>query len=528
MPVAKGYISLILHAHLPFVRHPEHEYSLEEDWLYEAITETYLPVISLIENLADEGIASGLTLSLSPTLIEMLNDPLLQARYIRHMGKLIELSEKEIDRTDKSPQINELAVMYNRRYRSAMQLYEGRYDGDLVSAFKALQDRGLVEIITCAATHAYLPLLAIDRRAIRAQIKIACDQYRAVFDRDPTGIWPPELGYFEGLEQFYHDEGLRYFIADAHGLLFADPPPKRGVYAPAQCRNGLSVFGREMESSKEVWSSKTGYPGDPCYRDFYRDIGFDRELDYIRPYIQPNGHRKMTGIKYHKITSGDDEKDIYDHPAAMDKAAEHADDFVRRRLAQVDGLDMDRVPLIVSPFDAELFGHWWSEGPEFLNYLIRAVDECDELELITPLNYLDRHPDNETAEPSASSWGRRGYSEMWIDEKNDWLHRHVHKASERMAELADRYPVAGGTLLRALNQAARELLLAQSSDWAFIMTSGASSHYAQKRAKQHIHRFHQLYEEIIADSVNETYLREIEDRDNLFKNMDYRVYAEKM
>ena len=524
----KGYVSIILHAHLPFVRHPEHVFALEEDWLYEAITETYIPILRTLNVLAEEGINSGLTISLSPTLIEMLNDPLLQDRYVRHLKKLIELSEKEISRTKDQPQYNELAVMYNERYRSTLRLYKELCNGDIVSAFKSLQDRGLLEIITCAATHAYLPLLAINERAIRAQVKIACDQYRTIFGTEPKGIWPPELGYIDGLEKFYADEGLSYFIADAHGLLFADPTPRHGVYAPIQCHNGLSVFGRDMDTSKEVWSSKTGYPGDPCYRDFYRDIGFDLELDYIRPYVQPNGHRKMTGVKYHKITSGTDEKDIYNYRSALAKASEHANDFVQRRLEQVEslGTSMDRPPLVVSPYDAELFGHWWSEGPDFLEYLFRAMDECEELEIITPSNYLARHTETEISTPSVSSWGRRGYSEMWIDKQNDWLYRHVHKASERMCELADQFPKSGGVALRALNQAVRELLLAQGSDWAFIMTSGTSEHYAQKRAKQHLVRFNHLYEAIIADSINEKYLREIEEKDNLFRNINYRVYAE--
>src|ERR1700761_1179901 len=148
----QGYLSIILHAHLPFVRHPEHEKFLEESWLFEAITETYLPLVQVLESWRRDGIQAPLTLSLSPTLCTMLLDPLLRSRYERHLNGLIDLAEKEIHRTHWDRAFRELAWMYHHKFCLARETWRF-YDGDLINAFKQFQDAGRIEIITTAVTH---------------------------------------------------------------------------------------------------------------------------------------------------------------------------------------------------------------------------------------------------------------------------------------------------------------------------------------------------------------------------------------
>jgi len=524
----KGYLALTLHAHLPFVRHPEHEDFLEEDWLFEAITETYIPLLSVFEGLKKDGVDFRLTMSLTPPLISMLSDELLQEKYVRRLASLIELTEKEIVRTESLPEFHELAKMYNWRLTRAMELYTDRYGRDLVSAFAKFQDEGYLEIITSAATHGYLPLLSVNKSAVRAQIKIACDHYEKTFGRKARGIWLPEMGYQPGVEKLLKEEGLLFFFIDAHGVLHSDPWPRYGVLAPIYTEEGVAAFGRDIESSKQVWSAKDGYPGDPNYRDFYRDIGFDLEFDYIIPYIQPNGHRKMTGIKYYRITNGGDDKEAYNTGEALLKVSEHAEDFIRRRSEQIDRLAplMDRPPLIVSPYDAELFGHWWYEGPEFINILFRKLGHSrDKIKAITACEYLEMFPVNQKAAPSASSWGYKGYSDVWLEESNEWIYRHLHKAADRMVDMARRNSAANGVLKRALNQAARELLLAQSSDWAFIMKTGTMAPYATQRTKDHLLRFNQIYEQTLKGEIDEAFLADLEWKDNIFPDIDFKVYV---
>lgn len=527
--MGKGYLSLILHAHLPFVRHPEYHEFLEEDWLFEAITETYIPLIDVFDKLIDEGINFRITMSLTPPLISMLTDELLQSRYIRYLEKRIQLTGKEIERTKHQPEFNRLAQMYYKHFSNARYVFAEKYHRNIIHAFKKFQDMGKLEVITCGATHGYLPLMNNNVNAMRAQINVAVQHYEKHFGRKPRGIWLPECAYEPVVDQLLKDAGIRFFITETHGILFASPRPKYGIYAPIYCPTGVAAFGRDMESSRQVWSSKDGYPGDFSYRDFYRDVGFDLDYDYIRPYLHGDGKRTNVGIKYYRITSKTDHKEPYSPERALDKAAEHAGNFMFNRERQIEHLAsiMDRKPIVVAPYDAELFGHWWFEGPDWINFLFRKIAfDQKTISLITPMEYLEMHPVNQVSTPSLSSWGYKGYNEYWLNDSNDWIYRHLHKAAERMVELAQKFSDTNGNALknRALNQAARELLLAQSSDWAFIMKTGTMVEYAAKRTKEHLFRFTRLYDDIRANNIDATRLSDIEGKDTIFPDIDYHVY----
>jgi len=527
---AKGFLCLVLHAHLPFVRHPEYEDFLEEDWLYEAITETYIPILDMMNGLLRDGVDFRLTMSLTPPLVAMLQDELLQQRYVRHLERLIELSEKEIVRTQFMPEFHALAHMYLRKFRRCREVFVDQYHRNLVTGFRAVQDTGKLEIVTCGATHGFMPLMEINRNAVRAQVTVARQSYEQAFGRNPRGIWNGECGYFPGLDEELARNQIRFFFVDTHGILHADKRPMYGVFAPLYCPTGVAAFGRDVESSKSVWSAEEGYPGDYNYREFYRDIGFDLDFDYIRPYIHESGLRINTGIKYYRITGRTAHKEPYNEQRALQVAASHAGNFMFNREKQVEFLAslMDRKPIVVSPYDAELFGHWWYEGPEFLNYLFRKIHhDQNTLDLCTPSEYLEMYPRNQVATPSMSSWGHKGYAEVWLEGSNDWIYRHLHKAADRMVELANANRHEGDPLrVRALNQCAREVLLAQSSDWAFIMKTRTMVEYAVKRTKDHITRFTDLYFMIRENRIDPGYLGDLEWKDNIFPNIDFRVYAD--
>jgi len=527
-----GYLCLVLHAHLPFVRHPEYNDSLEEHWFYEAMIETYLPLLDVFEGLVRDGVDFRVTMSLTPPLASMMMDGLLSDRFERRLEKLIELAHKEVERTRLMPEFNETARMYLRRFERSRYLYVEKYKRDVVGAFRALAETGKLELITCGATHGFLPLLQLHPQVVRAQVATAVKFHEATFGRPPRGIWNAECGYYPGLDSVLSRYGIRFFFVDTHGILFADKRPRYGVYAPLYCPSGVAAFGRDQESSKAVWSAQEGYPGDFRYREFYRDIGYDLEYDYIRPYIHESGLRIATGIKYHRIT-GDNldlsEKQPYVERDALEAAATHAGNFMFNRQKQVEWLRrfMDRPPIIVCPYDAELFGHWWFEGPAFLDFLFRKIhwDQRD-IVCITPSEYLERHPENQVATPSLSSWGYKGYCEVWLEGSNDWIYRHLHKGADRMIEMANRFPKAEGLLLRALKQAARELLLAQSSDWAFIMKTNTMVEYAKKRTREHLVNLANLYTMVMNGRIDEKFLAELESRNNIFPDIDYRVFAD--
>ena len=483
----------------------------------------------MFERLTNDAVDFRLTMSLSPTLLAMLADPLLQYRLLRHLNRLIELAGREVDRTRWQPAFHELALMYHYRLTRVRQIFVEQYHHNLIEAFRRFQDLGNLELITCGATHGYLPLMAVNVNAVRAQIATAVRHHERYLGRRPDGIWLPECGYETGIDEVLKEFDIRFFFTDAHGVLHASPRPKYGVFAPIFCPSGVAAFARDLESSKQVWSAREGYPGDYDYRDFYRDVGFDLELDYVRPYIHHLGIRKMTGIKYYRITGKTDHKEPYVPAVAREKAASHAGNFMFNREKQAEHLHgfMGRKPIIVAPYDAELFGHWWYEGPDWLEFLFRKIHfDQDSISLITPMDYLKRHRRNQVSTPSMSSWGYKGYSEVWLEGSNDWIYPHLHRAGNRMVELArDNSGPVNGLSQRALNQAARELMLAQSSDWAFIMKGGTVVEYAVKRTKTHLLRFLKLYRQIKCNRIDEPFLADIEGKDNLFPDIDYRSYA---
>src|SRR5579884_2120840 len=279
-----GYLFLVLHAHLPYVRHPEHDRFLEERWLFEAITETYIPLIKFFDRLRDEGKRFKLTLSVSPPLANMLEDPLLQERYLRHLDLSLGLAERECERTRDWQDVHFLAWMYRRLFEEARTTFADRCGMRLVKAFREHADAGRLELITCAGTHGFLPLLSAEPATVRAQVQTAVQEHERIFGSRPQGMWVPECAFYPGLDEVLAEAGVRYFFVDSHAIDHADPRPLFGACAPLHCPSGVAAFGRHPMTSKLVWSTSVGYPADYNYREYYRDIGFDLDPEYLEPF----------------------------------------------------------------------------------------------------------------------------------------------------------------------------------------------------------------------------------------------------
>jgi 1,4-alpha-glucan branching enzyme len=522
-----GYLSIVLHAHLPFIRHPEHQRHLEEQWFYEAVTETYIPLLEVFSGLLDDDVDFMITLSLSPTLVEMLRDRLLMERFGRYLDGLIDLSEKEVFRVRRDKDFGPLSKMYLKRFVHIRRLYEDVYRKDLIEGFRRLADSGRIRIITCAATHAYLPALMPVPAAAEAQVRVGVDYYRKIFGQPPEGIWLPECGFAPALDKILQMNGLEYFFLDSHGLLNSMPRRKFGIYAPIRTPSGIIAFARDADSSRQIWSAAEGYPGDFDYRDFYRDIGFDLDAGYVGPFL-PGGIRTFTGLKYYRITGTSGEKQPYAPKKATEKAKMHARHFVDAKNAQITLLHekLKIRPVVTAAFDAELFGHWWYEGPSWLNFFLRKGSlRKNSFRFISPTEYIRSHPHIETAMPSTSSWGDKGYSSTWIHASNHWIYRHLNKAAKLHIENCRRHIRAAGILRRALNQASRELLLAQASDWAFMMKTGNSADFARNTFLEHIGNFFLLHEEISAGRIDRAHLMHLERKNNIFRDIDFRIFG---
>ncbi len=527
MPEPVGHLLLLLHAHLPFIRHPEDEHFIEEGWLVEALTETYIPILTRLEHLLRDGVRTRLTMTWSPPLCEMLADPLLMERYRKRVGRLLELAEQEVPAKSGSP-FGAAAAMYRDHLKWCLECVS-RWNGNLLGWVKSLMERGALEPITCTATHGFLPLM-LTHEARRAQVRVACANYRKHFGRDPRGIWLAECGYVPGFEELLRECNLRYFFVETHGLYYGDPRPRFGCFAPVYTPCGVAAFARDPESSRSVWSAECGYPGDPLYREYYRDLGYDGEYGCIRNFLHPDGVRRNLGLKYHRVTGKVQlhEKAPYEPSPAFARAMEHGADFVRNRISQATkvGELIGKPPVIVAPYDAELFGHWWYEGPQFVESVLRSCDTSwgNSLRPVSGSEYLAENSIHQVVTPAASSWGDAGYNGVWLNPTNDWVYRHLHEAEARMVDVARRHPDAQGLTKRALDQLARELLLMQSSDWAFIMTMNTTVAYATRRTRDHINRFTGLYTMIMAGQIDENALNQISWRDTIFPEIDYRVY----
>jgi 1,4-alpha-glucan branching enzyme len=514
----RGRLLLLLHAHLPFVRRPEHDRFLEESWFYEAVTEVYLPLLARFRRLRDERVPLRLALSLSPTLVAMLHDPLLGERWRRRHEALIELAEQEIIRHHWQPAERELARGYAGELRRLLALWDA-VDGDLPAAFADLERGGCLELLTTSATHAVLPLLAgHSPESVRAQVEIGLAEHERVFGRRPTGFWLPECAWSPELGPVLRKAGVAWLVVETHGLMQAGAA--QGVFAPVRTPDGLHAFAREPTSAQQVWSRAIGYPGDPRYRDFHHDLGYEGESEYLRPYQSTPVARGPVGLRYRAVTGGSGPKTVYDPRAAQAAVAEHARHFVAARVAQVRTLagKLPQSPVFLCPYDAELFGHWWHEGPDFLEAVVRLVAKSRELELRTPGEVVAAGGEWQTCEPMASTWGKGGHLGVWLGPENEWIQRALAEASPRLPAAIRRF---AGTPEkdRILRQAANELLLAQASDWPFILHTGTSPGYATSRVRDHLESFCRLLSLLEPKGADSRLLSELELRGKLFSAM---------
>jgi 1,4-alpha-glucan branching enzyme len=518
----RGFFSLVLHAHLPFVRHPENADHLEERWLFEAIAGCYLPLVTSLKRMRAEGVAYKITVSLSPTLLEMLSDPLLLQRFDRHLARLDQLGGFEVTRTRHDATYGPVARYHADLFRSLRHQLDAIH-ADLPHAFADLQHTGHVELWTTAATHGFFPALLHHPHAIRAQISAGIDTFRRIIGVAPQGFWLPECGYVQGVDRLLVGHGLPCTILETHGLLHASPRPSAPGSYPIVTPSGLACFARDVESSRQVWSHHEGYPGDGAYRDFHHDIGYELDSETLRDFKAADGTRLQTGFKYQRVTGNGVAKQPYVPRVATERVAHHADHFVRARARHLRWLG-ERIshtpPILVAPYDAELFGHWWFEGVQFLEAILRRFAQHSDVSVTTPGDYLAQHRVHERVVPEESSWGAAGYSGVWIDPATAWMLPHVDAAATEIARVVSLHHDATGDQGRLLRQALREFLLLTSSDWAFLIRTRGAPHYARTRFETHLARLRKLVCMLDTRMADLDWLADLERRDNAFPSMD--------
>ena len=531
--------ALVLHSHLPYVRGAG-RWPHGEEWVHEAILGTYLPLLVLLHDLRAERVRYRITIGLTPTLIEQLADPDINTRFLAYADD--QIRRAELDAWDFGVAgwtgRQKVAEFYRGSYVRLKQAYLERFDRDIVGAFAELARTGEVEILTSAATHGYLPLL--DARSVEAQLAIGRASTERLTGLAPTGIWLPECAYRPGLEYALERHGLTHFFTDAaltRGREIRTATQRFGskrerwsggggptaiaeLRVPATGRSvdlfepylvgdsSVAAVARHPEISGQVWSAAQGYPGDPFYREFHRKD--DR-----------------SGLRYWRVTAttvGLGEKAEYDIAAAAERVREHARHFarsVREELAAYRA-SSGRDGMVVTTFDSELFGHWWFEGIDWLALVLRDLGEI----ATTVAERLHAQAPRERVALAEGSWGKNNDHSTWLAPQTQWMWDLIDGAAARVRALADD-PPKDAFRRRAADHALRELLLLESSDWPFLVTTGQAGDYAAERFRSHAQRLDRALELAgHGTGGDEIELVSLERADNLFPDARIASFAE--
>jgi 1,4-alpha-glucan branching enzyme len=499
----------------------------EEFHFFESLSETYLPLLETLERLDKQHIPFRLGLAMSPVLCHLLGDKALIKRYLEYTDRQIEFGRSELERSPENPALRKLIRLYYDRFVERRIAFTERYDRDILKVLDIYQRRGNVEIIASPATHAFLPFYSAYPEAIQAQIEAATSSYRYRFGKYPQGFWLPELGWSADLERYLRAYNFGYTIVEAHGLVFANPPASKGSFYPAKTPAGVFVLGRDYYAGRELSCQIVSGKEDAVYRNNCSDAGYELPVELVEPFLGPRGLRRGTGYKYHCGEKGE----LYDPGKANAAVQAAARAFLESCVSRLNAASrlMEAPPLCLCAFSADFFGRAWYEGPLFIETLFREAAGREDIRFKTPAEYLFKQDsaDFQTLSPEFSSWGTNGYAETWLDGSNDWMYRHAFRALERMIELAERFPDDTGLKERALNQAAREILLMQSSDWPRMLYQEKSPEYAHCCIEDALRNFTTIYEALGSSYISTEWLTGLEKRHSIFPHINYRVFRRK-
>lgn len=528
-----GYFTFVLHSHLPYVlRHGKWPHG--SDWLMEAVAECYLPLLRILTKLEKDKTPVKLSIDFTPILLEQLADKNFPELFIAYCNEKIDLAEKDYTYFFENDEMHlrPLALYWQEFYTELKREFLYDINSDIISAFKHFVDNGTIDAMASGATHGYFPLLLEDAN-IRAQVQLGIATHEKYFGRRPRGIWLPECGYRPrydwsptvgptefrqrsqdraGIEEIVSEFGLEYFVVEgsltrggtALGSYFQlfdmfkneliseeewetmkveysthEDRSLSDIYAVKSTTRELSgkppiVFSRDRNTSEQVWSGEVGYPGDPSYLEFHKK------------------HHK-SGLRYWAVTSPKidlGKKQVYDPLATFSRIDEHAEDFVKlvKRTLAEHKAKKGYSGVVCSPFDTELFGHWWFEGPEFIGKVFEKLNGDRDVQLTNCAEYLEerKEPVEIIALPEGS-WGEGGGHFVWSNHEVAWMWDHIYPAEERFLELLHRYKIHEKTdfIEKVFKQSARELLLLESSDWEFIITTKGAPDYSRERFHDH-------------------------------------------
>lgn len=519
--MALGRFQLCLHSHMPYVlSHGKSPHGT--DWIDESAVECYLPLLEVLDRLHAQGIKPRWTVNITPILAEQLADESFKAGFEDYCETKIAYVREDAAKFEAENELQfvGLAAFWERLFRKALDQFRHRWGRSIVEGFRYFQDQGCIEIITCGATHGYLPLLGTDE-SVRAQVSLGVETYRKHFGRKPHGIWLPECAYrpsYEwhapagdlapfrrsGVDEILAQNGISYFFVDSHMIrggqplgtyaakfpqlaelfersskFFTPSEEERSEYECYALQTGVSCFARDSETTHKVWSGDHGYPGDPYYLEFHKQL-------------YPGRHRYWR-ISEDKRELGN--KKPYDPWVAFDRVTSHAADMVqtlKSTMGQYRGVS-GHEGTVTAMYDTELFGHWWWEGPEFLYQCAVQMHNDPDIQCMSGSDLLEHNPPDKVIHLPEGSWGEGGYHYVWLNDGNKWTWERLYPAEQELLRLVQlQEGKQNKQATEIVVQAAREILLAEASDWQFLISTLSAQDYAELRFQDHIDRFTML------------------------------------
>jgi len=521
----KKTLLFIFYAHVPYIYNEDGTEPFESSQFFEMLSYGFLPFLRMCARLEAENVPFKCALMISPILCEMLSDHLLQDRYIAFLDDHIAFAQKEFERVAEPAQ-HPLHKLHLDLLTLNRNDFVNIHKKNILEKINGFVAKGYIEMLATSATPCFFPLYQDVPETLTAQIELGLNSFREHFSTVPSGFWLPAMGYNTGLDRTIKSYGIDYTVLESQSFLFADRPPTHGIFSPAMSEHGLAFLGKDRNACIEIIHPETGCYLHPNYLDTERDIGFELDERYLSSLFEVKKGRQATGICYYHRGSGE----RYDAAAGVLQAEKDAERFIDNRLNVLsdiaDILDTGHLcSACVLPF--RFLGKIWFEGMHWLETVFRKLAQMPDMDCALPADYLHKVRRIQSINPFYSSNLPSGYADELINSSNDWMFPRIKKATERMIDLAGRFPNDQGFKERTLNMAAKEVLLAQSVDWPLMANSNISAEYAAKRCEEHINSFTAAYEALGSGTISTNWLIKREKSYPIFSDMNYRFFIKR-
>ncbi len=532
---------LVLTSNQEYIKHTDEQkqkkFAPEINSFFDSISNIYLPLLKMFENLERDNVDFKLSLVLSPTTCTLLADSEVQKQYLDWLDKKLELGKKEFVRCkDNALLLNNAKFTFEKYQEDKIQFI--KYEQNLLKKFKEYQKKDYIELLATCGTSIFMPFYTDLPEILNAQVETGINAYKYFFNEVPDGFYLPELGYASGIEEILYSYGINYTILDSRSFLFSEVEPKNGIFTPARFENSLAVFGRDFRVDSELFGEE-GYCQNPIYKNSKEDIGFYNDFNDLTPCISENSQRFKTGFSYWNknsididdfIESQNDTDLIYDGEKAFNQVKADAEDFVNKKMNLLQeaekNLSSEQFLNLVCTIDLDRLSANWSEGISFIENIFRC-GSWQQINFSQCKKQAVNIYDLQKIKPYYGSLAGTGYGENLLSNKNSWMMRYVQKASERMCDLAERFATDNGLKSRLLNLGAKELMLSQSTTWAKFLDEGIFPEYAEYRFKQSIKDFTRVFDALGSNTVSTEWLTNLEEEHKIFPWMNYRIFCKK-